>query len=66
MQIICYSGIKGGVAKSSMAILTANYLMALGYKVLCIDLDIQNLEYQQKQTFLWSVEFLSLNRLSFS
>lgn len=42
MQTITFSAIKGGVGKSSMAILTANILSAAGYKVLCIDGDPQN------------------------
>ena len=42
MKIISFSAIKGGVGKSSLAILMANYLSQSGYRVLCIDLDIQN------------------------
>jgi chromosome partitioning protein len=42
MKVITFTAIKGGVGKSSLAILTANYLSRLNYKVLCIDLDIQN------------------------
>jgi chromosome partitioning protein len=42
MKVITFSAIKGGVGKSSLAILTSNYLSQSGYKVLCIDLDIQN------------------------
>lgn len=42
MKVVTFSAIKGGVGKSSLAILTSNYLSQCGYKVLCIDLDIQN------------------------
>ena len=37
-----YSAIKGGVGKSSLAILTANYLAGCGYQTLIIDADPQN------------------------
>lgn len=42
MKTITFSSIKGGTGKSSMCILTANYTAAAGYKVLVIDLDLQN------------------------
>jgi chromosome partitioning protein len=42
MQTILFSSIKGGVGKSSLAILLSNFLAAAGKRVLCIDLDIQN------------------------
>lgn len=42
MQTITFSAIKGGVGKSSLAILTANCLAASGAKVLAIDADPQN------------------------
>jgi chromosome partitioning protein len=42
MDVITFSAIKGGVGKSSLAILTANYLGAAGNRVLMIDFDIQN------------------------
>lgn len=42
MKVISFSAIKGGVGKSSLAVLTANILSASGYKVLCIDADPQN------------------------
>jgi len=42
MKVVTFSAIKGGVGKSSLAILTANYLSHAGYRVLCIDMDIQN------------------------
>jgi chromosome partitioning protein len=42
MIVITFTAIKGGVGKSSLAILTANYLRKSGFKVLGIDLDIQN------------------------
>jgi chromosome partitioning protein len=42
MKVITFSSIKGGTGKSSLSILTSNYLSKVGYKVLCIDLDIQN------------------------
>lgn len=42
MKTITFSAIKGGVGKSSMAILTANILASAGKKVLCIDGDPQN------------------------
>lgn len=42
MQTITFSSIKGGVGKSSLAILTANILAATGAKILFIDADPQN------------------------
>lgn len=42
MQTITFSAIKGGVGKSSLAILTANFLAASNKKVLVIDADPQN------------------------
>lgn len=42
MKVITFSGIKGGIGKSSLAIMTSNYLSNIGKKVLCIDMDIQN------------------------
>ncbi len=42
MKIITFSSIKGGTGKSSLCILTGNYLAAAGYRVLVIDLDVQN------------------------
>lgn len=42
MKTITFSAIKGGVGKSSLAIITANILAATGHKVLCIDGDPQN------------------------
>jgi chromosome partitioning protein len=42
MTTITFSAIKGGVGKSSLAILTANALAANGAKVLIIDADPQN------------------------
>lgn len=42
MKTITFSAIKGGVGKSSLAILTANYLAAAGEPVLVLDFDVQN------------------------
>lgn len=42
MKVITFSAIKGGCGKSALSILIANYLSNAGYRVLCIDLDIQN------------------------
>jgi chromosome partitioning protein len=42
MTTITFSAIKGGVGKSSLAILTANFLASCGYKTLIIDADPQN------------------------
>jgi len=42
MKVITFSNLKGGTGKTTTAILTANILSGNGFKVLCIDLDIQN------------------------
>lgn len=42
MTVISYNSIKGGVGKSTLAILTARCLGACGMRVLVIDLDINN------------------------
>lgn len=42
MKTITFSAIKGGVGKTSIAILLANYLSSTGKRVLCIDLDLQD------------------------
>ena len=42
MKKVCFSSLKGGSGKSSVAILTGNLLSKAGYRVLMIDLDIQN------------------------
>jgi len=42
MKAITFSAIKGGVGKTSIAILFGRYLIASGFKVLFIDMDIQN------------------------
>ncbi len=42
MKVITFSAIKGGVGKSSLAIMVANYLRCIGKKVLVIDADPQN------------------------
>jgi chromosome partitioning protein len=42
MRKLVFSAIKGGVGKSSLAILTANYLSKCGYRVLVVDADPQN------------------------
>lgn len=42
MKTICFSSIKGGTGKSSLCILTANYTASAGYRVLVVDLDLQN------------------------
>jgi chromosome partitioning protein len=42
LKTITFSAVKGGVGKSSLAILTANYLAAAGERVLVLDFDIQN------------------------
>jgi chromosome partitioning protein len=42
MKKLTFSAIKGGVGKSSLAILTANFLARCGYRVLVIDADAQN------------------------
>lgn len=41
-KIISFNAIKGGVGKSSLSIITSNLLAKAGYKILVIDLDIQN------------------------
>ncbi len=41
-MVITFSSMKGGVGKSSDAILFANNLAARGYKVLFIDMDTNN------------------------
>ena len=51
MKTITFSAIKGGVGKSSLCILVANFLAALGLRVLVIDMDIQN-----STTFYYSPE----------
>lgn len=40
-QVLTFAAIKGGVGKSSLAILTARNLAAAGKRVCCIDADIQ-------------------------
>lgn len=42
MKTVSFSSIKGGTGKSSLTILSANYLAAAGYHVLVADFDIQN------------------------
>jgi chromosome partitioning protein len=42
MKTITFSSIKGGTGKSSLTILSANLLASRGYRVLVIDLDVQN------------------------
>ena len=42
MKTISFSSIKGGTGKTSLAILTGNLLAKAGYKILMVDLDIQN------------------------
>ena len=41
-MVITISSIKGGVGKSSTVILLVNNLAARGYKVLVIDMDLNN------------------------
>lgn len=41
-QVICFPSLKGGVGKSTLVILLANYFAAAGYVILVIDLDINN------------------------
>lgn len=53
MNVITFSSIKGGVGKSSHVILTASCLAAAGYKVLVIDMDLNN-----STTFFFSTEEL--------
>jgi len=52
MKIITFSSLKGGVGKSSIAIFTANFLKASGYKVLIMDFDIQN-----SVSFYYGIEY---------
>ena len=54
MNIVTFSSIKGGVGKSSHVILTANCLAAAGYKVLVIDMDLNN-----STTFFYSTKKLA-------
>lgn len=42
MKTIAFSSLKGGTGKSSLCILTGNYLVKTGFRVLMIDFDIQN------------------------
>ena len=42
METITFASIKGGTGKSSLTILSANLLASRGFKVLVIDLDVQN------------------------
>lgn len=42
MKTIAFASIKGGTGKSSLSILTANLLASRGFKVLVIDMDVQN------------------------
>ena len=42
MKTIAFSSLKGGTGKSSLCILTGNYLAKTGFRVLMIDFDIQN------------------------
>ena len=58
MKTITFSAIKGGVGKSSLCILTANYLSSSGAKVLVIDMDIQN-----STTFYYSPEEVDENNI---
>ncbi len=58
MKTITFSAIKGGVGKSSLCILTANYLSSSGAKVLVIDMDIQN-----STTFYYSPEEVDENKI---
>ncbi len=47
MKTICFSSLKGGSGKSSLSIITTDILSQSGYKVLALDMDIQNsLSYQ--------------------
>ncbi len=41
MKLISFVAIKGGVGKTTLALLTGQYLASQGYKVLLIDLDHQ-------------------------
>lgn len=42
MKTIAFCSLKGGTGKSSLCILTGNYLAKSGFRVLMIDFDIQN------------------------
>ncbi len=42
MKSVCFASIKGGTGKSSLCILVANYAASAGYRVLVVDLDLQN------------------------
>ena len=42
MKTIAFSSIKGGTGKSSLAILISNMLGQQDYRVLVIDMDVQN------------------------
>ena len=42
MQVITFSSIKGGTGKTSHVIMSANCLGAAGYRVLVIDMDLNN------------------------
>ena len=42
MRVVTFSSLKGGVGKSSLTIQTANCLGAAGFKVLVIDMDLNN------------------------
>lgn len=59
MNVIAFSSIKGGVGKSSHAILIANCLAAAGYKVLVIDMDLNN-----SITFFYSTKELEKEQQS--
>jgi chromosome partitioning protein len=41
-RVICLGSLKGGTGKSSITIILANFLAALGKKVLVIDMDLNN------------------------
>lgn len=52
MKTFAFSSIKGGVGKTSTVTLLAQYLAAIGKKVLLVDLDIQNsLTFQFRREF---------------
>ena len=42
MRVVTFSSLKGGVGKSSLTIQTANCLGAADFKVLVIDMDLNN------------------------
>jgi len=42
LKVVTFSSIKGGTGKSSLCLLTANHAASAGYRVLVIDMDIQN------------------------